>query len=74
MNFNLFVLGGYGLFVWPAFIFTFAVCFSLYTKTRKELQKQEMLYLNKFKHSHVVNINKIKQKKSLKEATVASNF
>ena len=38
MNIELLVLGGYGQFVWPAFILTFASCFMLYLKTKKELK------------------------------------
>ena len=41
-------LGGYGLYVWPAFIFTFFSLFLFYIKTSKELQKQEKLYAKKF--------------------------
>ena len=36
MVLEYFILGGYGLFVWPAFIFTFISCFYLYLKSIKE--------------------------------------
>ena len=69
MNLDLFILGGYGQFVWPAFIFTFVICFYLYLKTKKELKKQEKLFLNEFKQSQtikiVVNSQKEKTKKVL---------
>ena len=45
MYIELLTLGGYGQFVWPAFIFTFVCCFSLYLKTKRELTKQERLFL-----------------------------
>ena len=45
MNLELLILGGYGQFVWPAFIFTFVSCFILFVKTRKEFQKQEEIFL-----------------------------
>ena len=48
MDFELLVLGGYGQFVWPAFIFTFVSCFILYVKTKKEFQKQEKIFLQKY--------------------------
>ena len=35
MIIEFFALNGYGQFVWPAFIFTFISCFSLYFKTKK---------------------------------------
>jgi len=44
MDLNIFILGGYGQYVWPAFVFAFLCCFSLYFKTKKELKKQEKLY------------------------------
>ena len=74
MNLNLFILGGYGQFIWPAFIFTFAICFFLYLRTKKELQKQEKLFLNEFEQSQtvkiVVNSQKEKTKKVLSSNSV----
>ena len=67
MNLELLVLGGYGQFVWPAFIFTFVSCFFLYVKTKKELKKQEEMFLIEFKKEPVTKIEKAKQKKLLKE-------
>ena len=67
MNLELLVLGGYGQFVWPAFIFTFASCFFLYVKTKKELKKQEEMFLIEFKKEPVTKIETAKQKKLLKE-------
>ena len=46
---ELFILGGYGFFVWPSFIFTLATCFIFYLKTKKELKKQEKIFLSEFK-------------------------
>ena len=37
MSLEVFILGGYGQFVWPAFIFTCLSCTILYLKTNKEL-------------------------------------
>ena len=54
MNLDFFVLGGYGQFVWPAFMFTFLSCLTLYLKTKKELQKQEKIFLSEFKQSRVI--------------------
>ena len=48
MDLEYFILGGYGLFVWPAFIFTFISCFYLYLKSIKELKKQEGIFFNEF--------------------------
>ena len=66
MNLNLFILGGYGQFVWPAFIFTFAICFFLYLRTKKELKKQEKNFLIEFKQMPTTKTKIIKQKEFLK--------
>jgi len=60
-------LDGYGQFVWPAFIFTFVSCVALYRKTRKELQKQEKMFLIEFKQIPVRKTEVAKQKELLKE-------
>jgi len=49
MSLDIFILNGYGFFVWAAFIFSFLCFFLLYLKTTKELKKQEKLYLKEFK-------------------------
>ena len=67
MNLELLVLGGYGQFVWPAFIFTFVSCFLLYIKTKKELKRQEKMFLIEFKQMPITKIEVAKQKKLLKE-------
>ena len=67
MNLELLLLGGYGQFVWPAFIFTFASCFFLYLKTRKELKTQEKMFLIEFKQMSVAKNEVAKQKEFLKE-------
>lgn len=65
MNLELLILGGYGQFVWPAFIFTFVSCFSLYVKTRKEFQKQEKIFLKEFKQMQTEKIETAKEKETL---------
>ena len=65
MNLELLILGGYGQFVWPAFIFTFVSCFSLYVKTKKEFQKQEKIFLKEFKQMQTEKIETAKEKETL---------
>ena len=65
MNLELLILGGYGQFVWPAFIFTFVSCFSLYIKTKKEFQKQEKKFLKEFKQMQTEKIETVKEKEVL---------
>ena len=56
MGLDFLILGGYGQFVWPAFICTFVICFVLYLKTKKEFQKQEKIFLSEFKQAKVARI------------------
>ena len=68
MNIEPFILGTYGQYVWPAFIFTFVSCFFLYLRTKKELQKQEKMFLSEFKQLETMKIKAIKRKEITKEA------
>ncbi len=72
MNMEFLVLGGYGNFVWPAFIFTFVSCFLLYLKTKKEFKKQEKMFLIEFKQIPVKKNEVSKQKKLSKEVLSGS--
>ena len=63
MNLDIFILGGYGPFVWSAFIFTFVSCFFLYLKTKKEFKKQEKIFFSIFSQIRVVR--KIRKKEKL---------
>ena len=72
MNLEHLVLGGYGQFVWPAFIFTFVSCFLLYIKTKKELKRQEKMFLIEFKQMPITKIEVAKQRKLLKEVLSSS--
>ena len=67
MNLEFFILGGYGQFVWPAFIFTFVSCIALYKKTKKELQKQEKMFLGEYEKLYTTNIQSTEEKKITKE-------
>ena len=71
---ELFILGGYGYFVWPSFVFTLVTCFLYYMKTRKELKKQEKVFISEFKYSNVTRTNTFKEKKVAKEVLSASSF
>ena len=67
MNIEFLVLGGYGGFVWSAFIFTFVSCFLFYLKTKNELKRQEKMFLIKFKQMPVSQIEVDDQKEPSKE-------
>ena len=70
MNTELLILSGYGQFVWPAFIFTFVCCFVLYLKTKKELKKQEAIFLIEYKQPKIAKIKVAKQKEVLSASSV----
>ena len=72
MNLEFLVLGGYGQFVWPAFIFTFVSCFLLYIKTKKELKRQEKMFSIEFKQMPIAKIEVAKQKELLEEVLSSS--
>jgi len=74
MDLEFLILGGYGQFVWPAFIFTFVSCLILYKKTKKELQKQEKMFLREYKQPDVLEINVVKEKKAIKETLSGSSI
>ena len=67
MNIEFLVLDGYGIFVWPAFIFAFVSCFLHYLKTKKEFKRQEKMFLIEFKQIPVRKTEISKQKELSKE-------
>ena len=71
---ELFILGGYGYFVWPSFIFTLVTCFLYYMKTREELKKQEKVFISEFKYSNVTRTTTFKEKKVAKEVLSVNSF
>ena len=71
---ELFILGGYGHFVWPSFVFTLDTCFLYNIKTKKELQKQEKVFISEFRYLNVKKTNTFKEKKVAKEVLSASSF
>ena len=71
MNLELFILDGYGHFVWPAFIFTLVSCFALYLKTNKAFQKEEKIFLNEFKQIQEVKIKTVKEQEALSSSLIS---
>ena len=68
MVLELLILGGYGQFVWPSFVFTFVSCLILYVKTKKELRKQEKMFLDEYQEVHIPRIKTVERKEIRKEA------
>ena len=61
MGLDFLILGGYGQFVWPAFICTFVICFVLYLKTKNEPLVQNLRPLEE-----IVKIAFSQRRKTLK--------
>jgi|TARA_B100002003_G_scaffold191325_1_gene180399 heme exporter protein D len=74
MSLDLLTLGGYGQFIWPAFIFTFLSCLILYVKTKKELQKQEKTFLNEHNQALILETGTIKKREIKKEVFSGSSI
>tara|TARA_B100001013_G_scaffold166503_1_gene99788 strand:- start:209 stop:436 length:228 start_codon:yes stop_codon:yes gene_type:complete len=72
MNTEFLFLAGYGIFVWPAFIFAFVSCFLLYLKTKKDFKRQEKMFLIEFKQIPVRKTKVSKQKEHSKEILTGS--
>ena len=71
MFYELISLGGYGAFVWPAFIFTLSSIFILFYISIKELKKNEKIYLAKISKYKSFNI-KVQRHRTAKR-TIASS-
>ena len=74
MSLDFLILDGYGQFVWPAFLFTFACCFFLYLKTKKEFLKQEEMFLNEFNQLQAIKLRVAEKKEATKEALPSSSI
>ena len=67
MNLNIFFMDGYGLYVWSAFVFTFLVCFVLFFKTKKSLNKLENDYKEEVKKLSAEQTDTLKTRKIPRE-------
>ena len=70
MNIEFLILGGYGKFVWPAFIFTFFSFSFLYIKTKREMQKLEKMFLVEFQQVKAIKIETKKESESLSSSPI----
>ena len=65
MYLDFFNFGGYGIFIWTAFIFTFASCFFLYIKIKIEFTKHEKMFVKNFKTTQTRKIKYLEKKEVL---------
>ena len=71
MNLELFIMVGYGHFVWPAFMFTLISCFVFYLKTNKAFKKEEKIFLRDFKQIQEIKIKTAKKQEALSDALIS---
>ena len=64
---NLFLMNGYGVFVWSSFVLTFIVCAVVYYRTRKTLKKYEKEFAKEIEELSVE-----KKKVVLEKSKIAS--
>ena len=60
---NILNIGGYGFFVWAAFIFTFVFCLFLYIRVKNDLTQHERKFLSKLKFMPYKKFKAMKSKK-----------
>jgi heme exporter protein D len=72
-NFDVLILGGYGHFIWPAFIFTIFSFVYLYITSRKELKLLEEEYKQTSDYKVKINNNPPEPKKISKEILVGNS-
>tara|TARA_B100000959_G_C14535452_1_gene441366 strand:- start:313 stop:531 length:219 start_codon:yes stop_codon:yes gene_type:complete len=72
MTFTDLLYNGYGQFIWPAFFFTFLICFSYYLSTKKELEKQEKMLSRVHEQTRNIKIENLKRKSTAKEALLVN--
>ena len=70
---DLFLMNGYGIFVWSSFVLTFLACAIVYYKTRKTLKKYEKEFAKEIE-SLSVNQKKIVLEKSKVASKVFSTY
>ena len=70
MNLDVFLMNGYGIYVWSSFLLTFLVCLFLFLKTKKNFKKLEKDFIKKHKVFQKNNL-KILKNKNQKEILVS---
>ena len=71
MNLEIFVMNGYGIYVWSSFAFTFFICLFLYLKTKKTLKKLEKDFIKEANNLSEEQFEDIKKQKIAKEILIS---
>ena len=71
MNLNVFLMNGYGIYVWSSFLLTFLVCLFLFLKTRKTLKKLEKDFIKEAQSLSDEQLVDLKRQKVAKEILIS---
>ena len=71
MNFEIFVMNGFGIYVWSSFAFTFLVCLFLFLRTKKTLKKLEKDFIKEVNNLSEEQFEDIKKQKIAKEILIS---
>ena len=63
---NMLSMGGYALFVWSAYIFSFVLCLFLYIRVKNDLTQYERKFLSKLKFMPYKKFKTIRSQKIVK--------
>ncbi len=71
MNLDVFLMSGYGIYVWLSFLLTFLVCLFLFLKTRKTLKKLEEDFIKETQNLSQEELEDLKKQKVAREILVS---
>ena len=71
MSFEIFLMDGYGIYVWSSFGFTFLVCLFLYMRTKKTLKKLEKDFIKEAQNLPEEQFEDIRKQKIAKEILIS---
>jgi len=71
MNLDIFLMNGYGIYVWSSFLFTFLVCLFLFLKTKRTLKKLEKDFIKEVQSLSDEQLEDIKKQKVAKEILIS---
>ena len=71
MSFEIFLMDGYGVYVWSSFGFTFLVCLFLYMRTKKTLKKLEKDFIKEAQNLSEEQFEDIRKQKVAKEILIS---
>ena len=71
MNFDIFSMNGYGIYVWSSFLFTFLTCLFLFLKTKKTLRKLEKDFIKEAQTLSDKQLEDLKKQKVAKEILIS---